>query len=168
VGADLVRISLSLQSEEDTIRLAQTLATVIRPNLVIGLVGPLGAGKTRFTRALAEALGVDPQSIASPTFVLIHEYEGRLPIYHFDTYRLNSIEAFEALGPDDYWSAGGVCLVEWADHVAPLLPMDSWWIRFSPTGLTERQVTIETPANLDLTSALVETEFAPTILGPED
>ena len=87
------------------------------PGTVIGLIGPLGAGKTRLTRAIAEALGVDPGAIASPTFVLIHEYEGRIPVYHFDAYRLGGPDDFEALGASDYWDGGGVCLVEWADLV---------------------------------------------------
>src|SRR5271168_1876378 len=104
-------LSIRISSEAGTERLGQALAEVVAPGVVIGLVGTLGAGKTRLVRAIAEAMGVDPGSIASPTFVLIHEYAGRLPIYHFDTYRLNDSEAFDALGAADYWTDGdGVCL----------------------------------------------------------
>jgi tRNA threonylcarbamoyladenosine biosynthesis protein TsaE len=131
--------------EADTDRLGRALATVAGPGTVIGLVGPLGAGKTRLARAVAEALGAEPAAIASPTFVLIHEYEARLPIYHFDTYRLGSPEQFDALGAADYWDAGGVCLVEWADRVADRLPSGSWWVRVEPTGPGSRRFVVAVP-----------------------
>ena len=86
---------------------------------------------------MAESLGVDPHAIASPTFVLIHEYEGRIPVYHFDVYRLGSLQEFEDLGVADYWNAGGVCLIEWADRVQELLPAEAWQIRIEPTGQRE-------------------------------
>src|SRR5689334_14978657 len=94
---DVIRTSpgvleVELASEDDTARLGRAIAGVVEIGTVIGLVGPLGAGKTRLTRAIAEALGVEPDTISSPTFVLIQEYDGRLPVYHFDTYRLPSPE----------------------------------------------------------------------------
>ena len=95
---------------------------------------------------MAESLGVDPHAIASPTFVLIHEYEGRIPVYHFDVYRLGSLQEFEDLGVADYWNAGGVCLIEWADRVQELFPAEAWQIRIEPTGQTRRQVQIDFPA----------------------
>jgi tRNA threonylcarbamoyladenosine biosynthesis protein TsaE len=138
-------LTIAVTSEEDTARLGQALAEVVEPSFVIGLVGPLGAGKTRLVRAIAEALGVDPSAISSPTFVLIHEYQGRLPIYHFDAYRLKTPEAFQDLGVMDYWSADGICLVEWADRVRALLPEDRWTITLEPTGPNSRTVRIELP-----------------------
>jgi tRNA threonylcarbamoyladenosine biosynthesis protein TsaE len=132
-------------SEVETERLGRALADIVHPDLAIGLIGPLGAGKTRLVRALAEGLGADPGAVASPTFVLIHEYDARIPVYHFDTYRLPAPEAFEALGPEDYWRAGGVCLVEWADRVAGSLPPDHWRITIEPTGPTSRRFTITCP-----------------------
>jgi len=138
---------IELDSEEETERLGQALADVCDPGCVIGLIGPLGAGKTRLVRAVAESLGVDPGAIASPTFVLIHEYEGRIPVYHFDVFRLESPREFEDLGVADYWSAGGVCLVEWADRVRALLPVDTWQIRIEPLEPTRRRVEIDFPAS---------------------
>ena len=115
-------------SEADTDRIGATLAKLVRPGLVVGLVGTLGSGKTRLVRAIAEALGANPDLIGSPTFALIHEYQGRLPIYHFDAYRLASPDEFEAIGADEYFGGEGVCLVEWADRVAELMPPSAWWI----------------------------------------
>jgi tRNA threonylcarbamoyladenosine biosynthesis protein TsaE len=135
-------IRIEVDSEAETDRLGQALAGAVTPDTVIGLVGPLGAGKTRLARSLAVALGVDPSAVSSPTFVLIHEYEGRLPVYHFDAYRLGGPEPFEALGVSDYWEAGGVCLVEWADLVAELLPAGTWWVTIEPTGVASRRVRV--------------------------
>jgi tRNA threonylcarbamoyladenosine biosynthesis protein TsaE len=127
-------LTIEVESEAETEQIGQALARVVAPGTVIGLAGPLGAGKTRLVRALAEALGVDPGAIASPTFVLIHEYEGRLPVVHCDVYRLHDSEEFEALGPDEYYNGGGVCLIEWADRVVDRLPADAWFIRLEPLG----------------------------------
>src|SRR5262245_56367694 len=127
-------------SETDTALLAARLAEAIDPGTVVALVGNLGAGKTRLVRAIVEALGVDRRAIASPTFVLVHEYEGRIPIYHFDAYRLRDAADFAALGADEYLSSSGVSLIEWADRVAELLPADHLRIEIVVTGETSRQL----------------------------
>lgn len=146
---------IEVESEDETDRLGRVIGeTVCRPNTVIGLVGPLGAGKTRLARSIADALGVDPTDVSSPTFVLIHEYEGRLPVYHFDAYRLGGPDPFEALGVSDYWEAGGVCLVEWADRVAALIPKDAWWTVIEPTGFESRLVRMSGPDVSHLDDAL--------------
>lgn len=132
-------LSIEADDEAETARLGRALAGSVVPGTVIGLIGPLGAGKTRLSRALAEALGVDPSAIASPTFVLIHEYEGRLPVYHFDAYRLAGPDDFEALGAAEYLDGDGVCLVEWADLVADRLPSRAWTLRIEPLGPTRRR-----------------------------
>jgi tRNA threonylcarbamoyladenosine biosynthesis protein TsaE len=138
-------MTIELDSEQDTERLGQALADLARPGDILGLVGPLGAGKTRLVRAISERLGVDPALIASPTFVLIHEYEGKLPIFHFDVYRLESNQAFEDLGVADYWNAGGLCLVEWADRVLALLPAETWWLRIALVDHSRRRVELAVP-----------------------
>jgi len=127
------------KNEKETERLAGHLAQVLEPGTVVALVGNLGAGKTRLVRALCESLGVDRRAIASPTFVLVHEYEGRLPVYHFDTYRLRDPHDFPALGADEYLSGDGICLIEWADRVAAFLPADHVRIDIAVTGETTRE-----------------------------
>ncbi|MBX9656297.1 tRNA (adenosine(37)-N6)-threonylcarbamoyltransferase complex ATPase subunit type 1 TsaE [bacterium] len=119
-------------SEEETRRLGAILGRLAEPALVIALCGQLGAGKTTFTRGLAEGLGVtDSRLVSSPTFMLIQEYPARLPIYHFDTYRLASIDEFAELGAEEYFHSDGVSLVEWADRVTELLPADRIQITFT-------------------------------------
>ena len=125
--------------EQQTHALGVALGQVARPNLVVALIGNLGAGKTRFVKAAAAGLGVPAEQINSPTFVLIHEYEGRLPIYHFDTYRLRDIDEFMELGADEYFTSNGVCFVEWADRVTDALPRDRLEVRITHTGTTQRE-----------------------------
>jgi tRNA threonylcarbamoyladenosine biosynthesis protein TsaE len=137
-------LAIDVASEAETEQVGRALAEVVAPGTVIGLVGPLGAGKTRLVRALAEALGVDPGAIASPTFVLVHEYEGRIPVIHGDAYRLKNGDEFDALGLDESY-AGSVCLLEWADRVADRLPAGTWFLTFDPLGPYERRLTLEVP-----------------------
>lgn len=93
------------------------------PGAVVALVGQLGAGKTHLVRSIAEGLGVkNAAAVTSPTFVLIQEYPARLPIFHFDAYRLGGEREFAELGVDEYFQGNGVCLVEWADRVVGTLP----------------------------------------------
>ena len=122
------------RSEHDTDRLGALLAESAEPGLVVGLIGSLGAGKTRLVRATATALGADPSSVNSPTFVLIQEYLGRIPVFHFDTYRLRDVQAFADLGAEEYFGGDGLCFVEWADRVLSELPRDL--LRIEVTVLT--------------------------------
>lgn len=119
------------RSVADTHRLGQALGEVAQPGLVVALVGQLGAGKTTFTRAVAQGLGLaNPREVTSPTFVLIQEYPARIPVYHFDTYRLNDAGEFLDLGAEEYFADDGVCMIEWADRVAHVLPDDRLEITF--------------------------------------
>jgi tRNA threonylcarbamoyladenosine biosynthesis protein TsaE len=130
-------------SEHDTERLGTALASVLPAGTVVGLIGPLGAGKTRLVQAVATALGVPPGRVTSPTFVLVNEYtSGRLPVYHFDTYRLKDDDDFLNLGPEEYFDAAGITFVEWADRVATLLPADRLEITIDVTSETERRITL--------------------------
>lgn len=113
--------SVITHSPEETWELAQKLAPILSSGDVINLSGDLGAGKTVFTKGLAVGLGID-EPVTSPTFTLIKEYEGRLPLFHFDVYRLASPEEMEELGFDEYFYGDGVSVVEWGDKIEELLP----------------------------------------------
>jgi tRNA threonylcarbamoyladenosine biosynthesis protein TsaE len=113
--------SVITHSPEETWELARKLAPILSSGDVINLSGDLGAGKTVFTKGLAVGLGID-EPVTSPTFTLIKEYEGRLPLYHFDVYRLASPEEMEELGFDEYFYGDGVSVVEWGDKIEELLP----------------------------------------------
>ena len=105
-------LEVLVESVAETVRLGQALAKAVKPGVVIGLIGPLGAGKTQLSRSIAEALGAEPSEINSPTFTLINEYSAVIPIYHIDAYRLESGEEFEALGVDEYFEAGYTVLAD--------------------------------------------------------
>ena len=125
---------------ETTAALGKSLGQLLFPGAVIALIGPLGAGKTTFTRAVTEGLGVkNIAAVNLPTFTLIHEYAARLPIYHFDAYRLAKPEEFEGLGIDEYFGGEGVCLVEWADKFLELLPEERLEIRIERVSETGRR-----------------------------
>jgi tRNA threonylcarbamoyladenosine biosynthesis protein TsaE len=123
--------------------LGRALAAALFPGAVVALVGPLGAGKTHLVRAVAEALGADGRTVSSPTFVLIQEYAARLPVYHFDAYRLGSPDEFFDLGAHEYFEGTGVSLVEWADRVEPCLPAEHLRITIAVTGEHSRRFTLE-------------------------
>ena len=106
---------------EETERLGERLAAVLEPGAVVAFTGDLGAGKTAFTRGLARGLGIT-ERVTSPTFTIVNEYAGgRLPLFHFDMYRLAGEDELFDIGWDDYLSRGGVCAVEWSENVAGAL-----------------------------------------------
>ena len=112
-------------SEEETQRLGEQLAQRLTPGAVIAFTGDLGAGKTAFTRGLARGLGISDR-VTSPTFTIVNEYEGgRLPLFHFDMYRLTSSDELFDIGWEDYLARGGVCAVEWSENVENALEEDT-------------------------------------------
>jgi len=125
-------------NEAETEKLGIALGKVLEAGAVIALIGELGAGKTRLVQAVAVGMGVERNLVNSPTFILIQEYEGRLPLYHFDTYRLRDEDEFLELGADELMGAEGVCLIEWADRVADILPEDLLRIEIDITGSNTR------------------------------
>jgi tRNA threonylcarbamoyladenosine biosynthesis protein TsaE len=127
------------QSESDTERLGAALAATLPPGTTVALIGTLGAGKTRLVQAVAGALGISRDEATSPTFVLVNEYRGRRPVFHFDVYRLRDEDEFLELGPDEYFESDGLTFIEWADRVADCLPAERVEIRCEAVGETERR-----------------------------
>lgn len=128
----------SSSSEADTIRFGQQLARALTAGDVVALQGQLGAGKTRLVQAMAAELGCDHAFVVSPTFTLIHEYDGPLPVYHVDAYRLKDSDEFLDLGGGELLTGEGVCLIEWADRIGDLLPRDHLRIDIDVTGEQSR------------------------------
>ena len=113
---------IETNSAKETRDLGYKLGMQALPGQIFTLVGDLGVGKTVFTQGMAEGLGIT-SPISSPTFTIIQEYyEGRLPFYHFDVYRIGDIEEMEEIGYDDYFFGDGVCLIEWANLIEEILP----------------------------------------------
>lgn len=112
-------------SPDETRELGARLGRVLQPGAVVAFTGDLGAGKTAFTSGLARGLGID-ERVTSPTFTIVNEYEGgRLPLFHFDMYRLGSADELFDIGWEDYLARGGVCAVEWTENVADAMEEDA-------------------------------------------
>ena len=119
----MAELVLSAPTPEDTKALGEAVGRLLGPGDLVSLTGDLGAGKTTFVQGAARSLGVD-QPVLSPTFTLIREYRGRVPVYHLDVYRLERIQEVVDLGFDELVDAGGVVFVEWGDAIDRLLPPD--------------------------------------------
>ena len=113
--------TIYLDREEKTREIGTKLGKLLFPGSVICLIGDLGAGKTTMTQSLAKSLEVDDY-ITSPTFTIVNEYEGRMPLYHFDVYRIGSSEEMYDIGYDEYINSDGVCIIEWANLIEDILP----------------------------------------------
>ncbi len=147
------RVRLMLACEADTHRLGRSLAEFLPAGAVVGLTGTLGAGKTRLVQAIAEGAGIDPSTVLSPTFVLVHEYPFLLngngsTLYHLDAYRIRDDDEFLALGPEEFFNSGGWTFVEWADRVAACLPTDRLHIDMLVRGPDERECMISAHGDL--------------------
>lgn len=118
------------------------LAKRLSPGSVIAFYGDLGAGKTAFVRGLAKGLGLSSR-VSSPTFTIVNEYQGQIPLFHFDMYRLSSADELFDIGWEDYLSRGGICAVEWSENVAGAFDEDTIYIRIEKRGENEREISIE-------------------------
>lgn len=133
-------------SPEETFKLGKSLGEKVMPGTVICLNGDLGVGKTLFTQGFAKGLGID-ESVNSPTFTIVQIYEeGRIPMYHFDVYRIGDYEEMYEIGYEDYFFGEGVCLIEWSELIQEIIPEDSVHIMIKKNlekGLNYREIIIE-------------------------
>ena len=131
---------ITTRSELDTIELAQNFESEKFPNMVICLNGELGSGKTIFTKGIADAIGIK-DTITSPTFTIIKEYDGELPLYHMDVYRLNG--ETDGVGIEEYFTKGGIVVIEWADTIKDILPKERMDIKFVVADENKRVLVFE-------------------------
>ncbi|OGC30619.1 tRNA (adenosine(37)-N6)-threonylcarbamoyltransferase complex ATPase subunit type 1 TsaE [candidate division WOR-1 bacterium RIFOXYB2_FULL_48_7] len=129
------------KSADETVALGEKIGAFLLPNQLIALSGPLGAGKTTFIQGIARGLGV-ADYVTSPTFIIINEYQGRLPLYHVDLYRLEDPAAIIELGLEEYFDRGGVCLIEWAERLGQLLPERAQTIDLQIVDENERTICV--------------------------
>jgi tRNA threonylcarbamoyladenosine biosynthesis protein TsaE len=144
-------------SAAETVALGRALGRQLAGGETVALAGPLGSGKTQFTKGLARGLDVtEDEPVVSPTFVLIREYVGRVPLFHLDTYRLGHADELAALGWDELLASGGVVVVEWADRFPELLPPDAWRVELGHVGPESRRITLtrEPPVDAAVLAAL--------------
>lgn len=128
-------------SAAETLVLGRRLATTLAPGDIVALYGNLGAGKTHLVKGICEGFGIPTEAVTSPTFTLVNEYAGAdFPIYHFDAYRIERVEEFFELGYEDYFFGAGVCLIEWPEHIEPLLPAHTHRLRLTHLGGDERRI----------------------------
>ena len=128
-----------VKDELETIELAQNFESEKFPNMVICLDGELGTGKTVFTKSFAGALGIT-ENVTSPTFSIIKEYDGELPLYHMDVYRLDGVT--DGIGIEEYFNRGGVVIIEWANTIKDILPKERLEIKFVAISDNKRSLTI--------------------------
>jgi tRNA threonylcarbamoyladenosine biosynthesis protein TsaE len=140
------KLSLISNSVDETMLCAQRLGEQLKPGDVLLLQGDLGAGKTTFVRGLVQALKVSPKKVNSPTFVLMNYYKGKLPIYHFDLYRLEKAKELETLDFDEYFYGQGISLIEWPERLGEYRPKQYYLVEFQHQGEHQRHICISYPS----------------------
>ncbi len=132
------------KSTEETMALGAKFAKKLKKGDCIALIGDLGSGKTVFTKGIAKGLGVkNARYVNSPTFVIIKEYKGKLPLYHFDLYRLDHHTSFDDMNYEEYFYGDGITVIEWADKIREILPRKYWEVDLSVSGENKRRINIK-------------------------
>lgn len=137
-----LKAPIETSSVEETIKAGFEFGKQLEPGDVVCLEGDLGAGKTHFVKGVASYFGIDPESVSSPTYTLIHEYSGDLPVYHFDCYRLKSEQEALEIGAEEYFYGEGVCLVEWPGIIDSLIPEEAIRINILHVSDSKRSIHI--------------------------
>ena len=132
-------------SETETEALGEKLAPRFRPGDVVALYGDLGAGKTAFVRGIARGLK-SPNRVTSPTFTIVNEYEGEIPLFHFDMYRLGGPDELFGIGWDDYLARGGICVVEWSENVEDIFDGTEYSVTIEKLSEDDRKITVTDPS----------------------
>lgn len=135
-------IIFTTTSAEETVELGKKIGSFLKKGDIIAMQGTLGAGKTTITKGIAQALGIN-ETITSPTFCLISEYEGKMPLYHMDVYRLDGAEDFANLGTEDMLYGEGVSIIEWSEKIMEELPHKTIILKLEPHDDGARTITIE-------------------------
>lgn len=125
-------------SESETLDFGKEIAKLLEPGDILCLFGEMGAGKTHFVKGIASGLDIDPNIVHSPTFTLIHEYKGTLPVYHFDAYRIESVREAMEIGTEEYLYSNGVSLIEWPEKIAELIPKEAIRVKIDKTDIQKR------------------------------
>ncbi len=125
---------------------AATFAQNLKAGDIVFLQGDLGAGKTVFTKGIAQAMKVSPAKVNSPTFVLMNHYQGKMPLYHFDLYRLEKTEELRTVQFDEYFYGDGISIIEWAERLGAMAPLEYWLVELKHKSETEREICISYPS----------------------
>jgi tRNA threonylcarbamoyladenosine biosynthesis protein TsaE len=141
-------ITFETISENQTLEIGYQIGKEAEAGEIYCLIGDLGVGKTIFSKGFAKGLGIE-EHVTSPTFTIVQEYEGELPLYHFDMYRIEDSDELEMIGYEDYFFGQGVCLVEWANNVREVIPKEARWIYIEKDlskSFEYRKISIKEPA----------------------
>lgn len=135
--------AFTTNNPEETMRLGREIGKLLKQGDVIALIGNLGTGKTVIANGLCRSLGVNEDYITSPTYTIINQYDGRIPVYHIDLYRLNDSRELYNIGWDEYIYGNGTCIIEWADKAGEMLPEKYLIVNIEVTGKDKRKITLQ-------------------------